>query len=192
MKVKLVNSSPITNDDIELYKEKTSKLKGVAFTSNDIGLDKRIVSIRLIGDTDLILVNPRIVKTSDNLVVYFERDSLKPIKVRKTIRNTYVVVDTDNLGQVEFKPSSENNKWETQNQFMEDAGLLESVLVQRAIDAIDGIDITDKSRAYTQTVQSKKQPGRNERVMIQSPQGETLFVKYKKAEEYIKLGYSVL
>lgn len=192
MKVKLINSSPITNDDIELYKEKTSKLKGVAFTSNDIGLDKRIVSIRLIGDTDLILVNPKIVKTSDNLVVYFERDSLKPTKVRKTVRNTYVVVDTDNLGQVEFKPSSENNKWETQNQFMEDAGLLESVLVQRAIDAIDGIDITDKSRAYTQTVQSNKQPGRNERVMIQSPQGETLFVKYKKAEEYIKLGYSVL
>lgn len=192
MKVKLIKPSPITNDDIEFYKEKTSKLKGVSFTSNDIGLDKRIVSIRLIGDTDLILVNPKIVKTSDNLVVYFERDSLKPIKVRKTVRNTYVVVDTDNLGQVEFKPSNENNKWETQNDFMEDAGLLESVLVQRAIDAIDGIDITDKSRAYTQTVTSKKQPSRNERVMIQSPQGETLFVKYKKAEEYIKLGYSVL
>lgn len=192
MKVKLINPSPITNEDIELYREKTSKLKGVIFTSNDIGLDKRIVSVRLIGDTDLILVNPKIVKTSDNLVVYFERDSLKPTKVRKTVRNTYVVVDTDNLGQVEFKPSSENNKWETQNAFMEDAGLLESVLVQRAIDGIDGMDITDKSRAYTQTVTSKKQPSRNERVMIQSPQGETLFVKYKKAEEYIKLGYSVL
>ena len=192
MKVKLINPSPITSDDIELYKEKTSKLRGVVFTSNDIGLDKRIVSVRLIGDSDLILVNPKIVKTSDNLVVYFERDSLKPTKVRKTIRNTYVVIDTDNLGQVEFKPSAENNKWETQNQFMEDAGLLECILVQRAIDAIDGIDITHKSRAYTQTVKSNKQPGRNERVMIQSPQGETLFVKYKKAEEYIKLGYSVL
>ena len=192
MKVKLINPSPITSDDIELYKEKTSKLRGVVFTSNDIGLDKRIVSVRLIGDSDLILVNPKIVKTSDNLVVYFERDSLKPTKVRKTIRNTYVVIDTDNLGQVELKPSAENNKWETQNQFMEDAGLLESVLVQRAIDAIDGIDITDKSRAYTQTVQSNKQPGRNERVMIQSPLGETLFVKYKKAEEYLKVGYTIL
>ena len=192
MKVKLINPSPITSDDIELYKEKTSKLRGVVFTSNDIGLDKRIVSVRLIGDSDLILVNPKIVKTSDNLVVYFERDSLKPTKVRKTIRNTYVVIDTDNLGQVEFKPSAENNKWETQNQFMEDAGLLECILVQRAIDAIDGIDITDKSRAYTQTVQSNKQPGRNERVMIQSPMGETLFVKYKKAEEYLKVGYTIL
>lgn len=192
MKVKLINPSPITSDDIELYKEKTSKLKGVVFTSNDVGMDKRIVSVRLIGDDDLILVNPKIVNTSDNLVVYFERDTHKPTKVRKTVRNTYLIVDTDNLGQVEFRPSAENNKWETGDDFMQDAGLLECVLVQRAIDAIDGIDITHKSRAYTQTVQSNKQPGRNERVMIQSPQGETLFVKYKKAEEYIRLGYTIL
>jgi hypothetical protein len=192
MKVKLIKPSSITNDDIELYKEKTSKLKGVAFTSNDINLDKRIVSIRLMGDSDLILVNPRIIKTSDNLVVYFERDSLKPTKVRKTVRNAHIIIDTDNLGQVEFKPFSENNKWETQNDFMEDAGLLESVLVQRAIDAIDGIDITDKSRVYTQTVKSNKLPGRNERVMLQSSNGETVFVKYKKAEEYIKIGYQLL
>ncbi len=108
MKVKLIKPSSITNDDIELYKEKTSKLKGVAFTSNDINLDKRIVSIRLMGDSDLILVNPRIIKTSDNLVVYFERDSLKPTKVRKTVRNAHIIIDTDNLGQVEFKPFSEN------------------------------------------------------------------------------------
>jgi hypothetical protein len=192
MKVKLIKPSSITNDDIELYKEKTSKLKGVAFTSNDINLDKRIVSIRLMGDSDLILVNPKIIKTSDNLVVYFERDSLKPTKVRKTVRNAHIIIDTDNLGQVEFKPFSENNKWETQNDFMEDAGLLESVLVQRAIDAIDGIDITDKSRVYTQTVKSNKLPGRNERVMLQSSNGETVFVKYKKAEEYIKIGYQLL
>ena len=75
---------------------------------------------------------------------------------------------------------------------MEDAGLLEAVLVQRAIDAIDGIDITDKSRAYTETVQSKKEPSRNERVILQSSSGETVFVKYKKAEEYIKMGYQLL
>jgi hypothetical protein len=75
---------------------------------------------------------------------------------------------------------------------MEDAGLLEAVLVQRAIDAIDGIDITDKSRAYTETVQSKKEPSRNERVMLQSSAGETVFIKYKKAEEYIKMGYRLL
>jgi peptide deformylase len=192
MKVKLINSSPILNDDIELYKDRTSKLKGVVFTSNDIGLDKRIVSVRLIGEDDLVLVNPVIVEKSDNLLVYFEKDSNKANKVRKTIRYPYLIVDTDNLGRVEFKATNETNKWENINHLMEDAGLLEAVLVQRAIDAIDGIDITDKSRAYTETVQSKKEPSRNERVMLQSSTGETVFVKYKKAEEYIKMGYRLL
>jgi peptide deformylase len=192
MKVKLINPSPILNDDIELYKDKTSKLKGVVFTSNDIGLEKRIVSVRLIGEDDLVLVNPVIVEKPDNLLVYFEKDSNKANKVRKTIRYPYLIVDTDNLGRVEFKATNENNKWESLNHLMEDAGLLEAVLVQRAIDAIDGIDITDKSRAYTETVQSKKEPSRNERVMLQSSAGETVFVKYKKAEEYIKLGYRLL
>jgi peptide deformylase len=192
MKVKLINSSPILNDDIELYKNRTSKLKGVVFTSNDIGLDKRIVSVRLIGEDDLVLVNPVIVEKSDNLLVYFEKDSNKANKVRKTIRYPYLIVDTDNLGRVEFKATNETNKWENINHLMEDAGLLEAVLVQRAIDAIDGIDITDKSRAYTETVQSKKEPSRNERVILQSSSGETVFVKYKKAEEYIKMGYQLL
>jgi hypothetical protein len=192
MKVKLINPSPILNDDIELYKDRTSKLKGVVFTSNDIGLDKRIVSVRLIGDDDLVLVNPVIVEKSDNLLVYFEKDSNKANKVRKTIRYPYLIVDSDNLGRVEFKATNETNKWESLNHLMEDAGLLEAVLVQRAIDAIDGIDITDKSRAYTETVQSKKEPSRNERVMLQSSAGETVFVKYKKAEEYIKMGYRLL
>jgi peptide deformylase len=192
MKVKLINPSPILNDDIELYKDRTSKLKGVVFTSNDIGLDKRIVSVRLIGDDDLVLVNPVIVEKSDNLLVYFEKDSNKANKVRKTIRYPYLIVDSDNLGRVEFKATNETNKWESLNHLMEDAGLLEAVLVQRAIDAIDGIDITDKSRAYTETVQSKKEPSRNERVMLQSSAGETVFVKYKKAEEYIKMGYQLL
>jgi hypothetical protein len=192
MKVKLINPSPILNDDIEFYKDRTSKLKGVVFTSNDIGLDKRIVSVRLIGEDDLVLVNPVIVEKPDNLLVYFEKDSNKANKVRKTIRYPYLIVDTDNLGRVEFKATNETNKWESLNHLMEDAGLLEAVLVQRAIDAIDGIDITDKSRAYTETVQSKKEPSRNERVMLQSSAGETVFVKYKKAEEYIKMGYRLL
>jgi hypothetical protein len=192
MKVKLINPSPILNDDIELYKDRTSKLKGVVFTSNDIGLEKRIVSVRLIGEDDLVLVNPVIVEKPDSLLVYFEKDSNKANKVRKTIRYPYLIVDTDNLGRVEFKATNENNKWESLNHLMEDAGLLEAVLVQRAIDAIDGIDITDKSRAYTETVQSKKEPSRNERVMLQSSAGETVFVKYKKAEEYIKMGYRLL
>lgn len=198
MKIKKIETSPINSEDIEFYKLGTSKLKGFWFTSNDINFEtiaftpKRIVSLRVIGDNDLILVNPKLLKTSDNSVIYFEKDTIKANKVRKTVRYTSVIIDTDNLGQVEFKPTNEKQKWENSSHFMEDAGLLECVLVQRAIDAIDGIDITSPQRAYSQTVITKKRPGRNERVMIQSPEGETLFIKYKSAETYIQQGYSLL
>jgi hypothetical protein len=192
MKVKLINPSPILNDDIELYKDRTSKLKGVVFTSNDIGLDKRIVSVRLIGDDDLVLVNPVIVEKSDNLLVYFEKDSNKANKVRKTIRYPYLIVDSDNLGRVEFKATNETNKWESLNHLMEDAGLLEAVLVQRAIDAIDGIDITHPTRQYSETITKDKEPGRNERVMLQGPAGEMEFVKSKKVDSYLQKGWNLI
>lgn len=192
MKIKLIAESPIEAFDIEMYKLKISKLKGVMHTANDVDMDKRIVSLRIMSDDDLILVNPKISKVSDDMVIYYEKDTHKPTKVRKTVRYTSLIVDTDNLGQVEFKPSSENRKWANANQFMEDAGLLECVMVQRAIDAINGIDITHISRAYTETKTAEVKPKRNERVMIQSPTGESLFVKYKKAGEYLSKGYSIL
>lgn len=191
MKVKLIENSNIDLNDIEFYKNAVSKLKGVVFNANDVGMDKRIVSVRVMTDDDLILVNPKIVKVSETPVVYYERDTYKPTKVRKTVRHSYMIVETDNLGNVEFKSTFEVGKWKSANEFMGDPGLLECILVQRAIDSINGIDITHPSIAYKEQRTNDKM-GRNERVMLQSPSGETLFIKYKKADEYISKGYKVL
>jgi hypothetical protein len=192
MKVGILHKTPIQTEDIELYKERVSKLKGVVFNANDVGIDKRIISVRLLGEEDLILVNPKIINQSTTSTVYYERDTYKPNKVRKTVRFRTIIVETDNLGMVEFKPTNEKEKWETTNDFFEDGGLLECVLVQRAIDAIDGIDITHTSRAYIETIISKPKTGRNERVMLASPEGETVFIKYKNADGYIQKGYKLI
>lgn len=192
MKIGIINDSSIQSEDIELYREKVAALKGIVFNANDVGIDKRIISVRLIGEEDLILVNPKITNNSTNSVVYFEKDTHKSKKIRKTIRYKSIIVQTDNLGLVEFKPTNEKEKWETMDDFMSDAGLLECVLVQRAIDAIDGIDITDKRRAYTETVRTQSKPGRNERVMLASPEGETVFTKYKNADTYLEMGYKLI
>jgi hypothetical protein len=74
---------------------------------------------------------------------------------------------------------------------MEDGGLVETVLVQRLIDAIDGIDVTNPIRRYENKIVSQK-INRNERVMIQSPKGETIFMKYKKAIPLFKVGYKLI
>ena len=114
------------------------------FTAADVDMDKRIITIRLGSiEDELTLVNPVIEKTSDQPLVYFEKDTTKN-KVRKTIRFPYVIVETDNLGKVEFK--AETNEWKTSDEFFGDKGLLEAVLVQRLIDAINGIDINNISK----------------------------------------------
>jgi len=191
MKVQKINQSTITQDDITEYKIRVNKLEGVVFNASDVDMDKRIISIRLGNKEDeLTLVNPKLLKHSDEPVVYFEKDTLKNNKVRKTIRSTYLLIDTDNLGKVEFK--AKKSDWKDADEFFGDEGLLECVLVQRAMDAIEGIDITHPSRVYSQTIRKDKEPGRNERVMLQGPAGEMEFVKNKKVDSYLQKGWSII
>jgi hypothetical protein len=91
------------------------------------------------------------------------------------------------LGNVEFK--SDSKEWNTSDEFFADKGLLEAVLVQRLIDAISGIDITHQSRQYSETITKDKEPGRNERIMLQGPNGEMEFVKNKKIDSYLQNGW---
>jgi len=190
MKVQKIEESKISQDDISRYKDAISKLNGFMFTALDVSMNLRIVTIRLGNvEDELTLVNPKIVKTSETPLVYFEKDSNKE-KIRKTIRFPYIIVETDNLGQVEFK--AEKNEWKTSDEFFGDAGLVECVIAQRLIDAINGIDVTHPSRQYSETITKDKEPGRNERVMLQGPNGEMEFVKSKKVDSYLEKGWNLI
>lgn len=191
MKVQKINEGPITSEDIALYKEAISKLEGVVFNSADVNMDKRIITIRLgEKENELTLVNPKVLQLSDKPLVYFEKDTNKVNKVRKTVRYPWLVLETDNLGKVEFK--SEKQDWKDADEFFGDVGLLECVLVQRALDAINGIDVTHPSRAYSETIVKGEKAGRNEKVMLQGPNGEMAFVKYKKIDSYLLQGWTLI
>jgi hypothetical protein len=193
MKVQKINESSITDKDISNYKQAISKLEGFMFTAADVNIDKRIITIRLGNvDDELTLVNPKVIKNSDSPVVYYEKDTHKQNKVRKTIRSTYLLIDTDNLGQVEFKATNDKMDWKNADEFFGDVGLMECVLVQRLIDAIEGIDITHPNRQYSETIIKDKQTGRNERVMLQGPAGEMEFVKSKKVNSYLEKGWNLI
>ena len=86
MKIKRIEQSSVTKEDIAKYKELVQQREGMMHTANDVGMNKRIVTFRPDEkDTELTLVNPRIVEGSDNAVVYFEKDNYKD-KIRKTVR----------------------------------------------------------------------------------------------------------
>lgn len=191
MIVKRVEKTPVTNEELNEYKKRISKLdKEYAVNALDVGMEKRIVTIKFGGEyDDLTLVNPIVTETSEAMVVYFERDSVKQ-KTRKTARHKSFKVDTDNLGIVEF--SSDKDTWENQDEYMNDLGLFECITAQRLIDSIDGIDVTSPVRRYSAEIKKEKKPGRNERVMLQSPEGEMEFVKYKKAQPLLDKGYKLV
>lgn len=190
MKIQRVEKTPVTTEELNEYKERISKLNEVAVTALDVGMNKRIITLKFGGEyDDLTLVNPIVTEKSEDMVVYFEKDSTKN-KTRKTTRHTWFKVETDNLGVVEF--SADNKTWETQDEFFNDLGLFECVMAQRLIDSIDGIDVNSPLRRYTQQITAEKKPGRNERVMLQSPEGEMEFVKYKNAGPYLAKGYQLM
>jgi hypothetical protein len=190
MIVKAINKTEVTAEDLNQYKKAISNLEGITFSGNDVGIDKRIITLRFGGEYDeLTLVNPVVTERSDNLVVYYEKDLVKK-KTRKTARHTSFSVETDNLGLVEFK--ADKSSWKNNDEFMADIGLFECVIAQRLIDSIDGIDVTHPTRRYTTQITAKKTPGRNERVMLQSPEGEMEFVKYKKAQTLLNKGYQLV
>ena len=191
MKIQRVKKTPVTTEELNEYKQRISKLdKEFAINALDVGMNKRIITLRFGGDYgELTLVNPIVTNRSEQMVVYYEKDSVKN-KTRKTVRHSSFTVDTDNLGKVEF--SADKSNWKNEQEYMEDLGLFECITAQRLIDSIDGIDVTSPKRRYTTQIIADKKPERNQRVMIQSPEGEMEFVKYKNAQPLIDKGYKLM
>ena len=107
----------------------------------------------------------------------------KPIR---TIRANYVVVQTDNLGELRFEINPEKDR--EGDRVSDDT--MKTVVVQHEIDHLDGITI--KERVYSTTVVKKQDYGRNEKVVMKSPDGELIEVKVKKANNYFLQGYEIV
>lgn len=165
---------------------------GVGLAANQIGLDVRACIINV--KEPLVLINPRVVEVSNETIAYVEQCLSIPKTMRKplkTVRHKSFTVECDNLGTVLFSPDSKEG-WKDSNEFFSDAGLLECVVAQHEIDHLNGVLMTDTQRRYTTTVTSTKKYGRNDRVMVKLPNGNTEFMKYKKAEPMLSLGAEIL
>ena len=166
------------------------KEKGFGLSANQIGVDKRMCVINI--KEPMVLVNPKIVKRSEEAVQYIESCLSLPKTMRKpknTVRSISITVETDNLGTVEFGPDEKDKIGTEGHNYFADEGLLECVVAQHEIDHLDGILIIDQVRAYNIQRVSEKKYGRNEKVMVKSPEGDTDFMKYKKAVPLLEKGY---
>jgi peptide deformylase len=156
---------------------------GIGLSANQIGLDVRACVINVVDP--LVLINPSVVEVSQDTVAYVEQCLSIPKTMRKpvkTVRHKSITIECDNLGTVVFSPDNKIGNWKDGEEFFQDMGLLECVCAQHEIDHLNGVLITDPIRRYNPTYYAPKRYGRNEMVMVKLPNGETEFMKYKKAQ----------
>jgi peptide deformylase len=162
---------------------------GVGLSANQIGVNKRACVIKF-NDVELFLLNPVITERSNEGFIFYEGCLSMPDTIKKpvrTLRSTYVVVQTDNLGELRFEITPEEDR-KLEGQMSE--GTMKTVVVQHEIDHLDGITIKD--RVYSTTITKKQSYGRNDKIIMKAPNGDFVEVKYKKANNYFLKGYEVV
>lgn len=181
----------------EITQEESDKLRktleegmreypGLGISATQLGIKKRACLIKF-RDQELFLLNPVVKEKSKEGFIFYEACLSIPKTLKsfvKTIRPCKVVIDTDNLGELTFEINAEGDKDEVSTETMM------TVIVQHEIDHLDGITILD--RVYTTTIQKDKVFGRNEKVVMKSPDGDFVEVKYKKANDYYLKGYELI
>jgi len=161
---------------------------GLGISATQLGIKKRACLIQF-GDEELFLLNPVIKEKSKDGFLFYEgclsipRTLEKPVR---TIRACRVVIDTDNMGEMTFEINPEGDK---QGEQISKETMM-TVIVQHEIDHLDGITIKD--RVYSTTVVKPQSYGRNDKVVMKSPDGEMVEVKYKKANDYFLKGYEIV
>ena len=193
---KPLEPKPMTQEQIDevstILLQELKRHGGIGLSANQIGLDVRACVINV--KEPLVLINPKVTEVSKETVAYVEQClSLDKTmrKPTKTVRHKSFTIECDNLGTVIFSPD-QKEEWKDSNEFFSDEGLLESVCAQHEIDHLNGVLITDSIRRYTTTVTSTKKYGRNDKVMVKLANGDTEFMKYKKAQPLLSQGAEIL
>ena len=163
---------------------------GLGLSANQIGISKSVSVIRVKKDKDpLILMNPTITEYSKEKLVFTEGCLSLPGKLTNTVRSTKVTVSTLNhANPIPFGPEVEPI---TQESVRSDYGILEAVCVQHEIDHLNGVLMTDDGVRYNPPPEKKVKYGRNDKVMVEK-NGETQYIKYKKADELLADGWKIL
>jgi peptide deformylase len=189
LKTPVLKSEITTSEADELRKTLESAHKqfgGIGISATQIGIKKRACYIKF-RDTELFLINPFIKERSKDAFLFFEACLSMPRTMDvplRTIRSSKVTIVTDNMGELEFEINAEGDKEEVSTETMM------TVLVQHEIDHLDGITIKD--RVYSTTIVNKVNYGRNDKIVMKSPDGDMVEVKYKRANEYFLKGYEIL
>ena len=181
--IKILKTKCTPSTDDKYNEEVTTKLfnvlneseNGIGLSCNQINITDAKVCVINIKEP-IILVNPKITKTSDEKFIFPEGCLSFPNKHIRTERYVEVTVEADNHEeQLSFSADSDD---------VNDA--FECACVQHEIAHLDGLTMFDFEYKL-EPVNSDKLYGRNQKITI-SDGSETKTLKYKKALPLIESG----
>ena len=163
---------------------------GIGLSAIQIGIPKSVSIVRVRKDNPpIILMNPTIVAASSEKLIFTEGCISLPGKLANTVRSLKVTVSTLNhANPLSFGPDTDPI---TQESVGKDLGLLESICIQHETDHTNGVLMIDDGVRFVPTIEKKVKHGRNDKVMVEKD-GETQYIKYKKALELVKQGWKIL
>lgn len=162
----------------KLLNELTESKNGVGLAANQIGINKRVCVINV--KEPIVLINPKIVDTSEETFVFPEGCLSFPNKHVRTTRFVEVTVEADNHeGKLSFSADSDD---------INDA--FECACVQHELDHLDGIIMFDREWKQ-EPIRVEKKIGRNEKVTI-TDGTETKTLKYKKAQPLLESEWEIV
>jgi peptide deformylase len=180
-------------DELEnTLKEGLKTYPGLGISATQLGIKKRACYIKFGDDEngrEMFLLNPVIVERSKEGFLFYEGCLSIPKTIEKslrTIRASKVIVQTDNLGELVFEINPEEDRAGERVSIE----TMMTVIVQHEIDHLDGITIRD--RVYNTQITKKQTYGRNDLIVMKSPSGEMVEVKFKKANNYFLQGYEIV
>jgi len=161
------------------------EVQGFGLAANQIGI-KNSRSCILNVKEEIELINPRIVDKEGTTRTWEKCLSIPGERVR-TQRSVWVTVEADNwMGKLEFGPGSWNEADENnEDKKLEHLAYLESIVVQHEMDHLNGKTIFDREierEPYESSDLEKL--GRNDKVEVENPDGDTFEVKWKYAKKH--------
>ena len=156
----------------QLLHEIRNSENGIGLAANQIGIQKRVCVINV--KEPIVLINPKIVKRSEEQFIFPEGCLSFPDSKVKTQRYVSIDVQSDNHDEI--------LSFSAESQDINDA--FECVCVQHEIDHLDGITMFDrefKQEPIVKGINAPKKIGRNEKVTI-TKGTESKILKYKKAQ----------
>lgn len=175
---------------IKLIKALDETKVGIGLSANQIGIPKSVSVVRAKKDLPpIILMNPVITDSSKEKIVYMEGCLSLPGKIVSTVRSINITVNT--LNHANPIPFGPDNVPVTNETSASDKGLLECICIQHEIDHLNGKLIIDKDVRLEQTKPEILKHGRNDKVIVEK-NGDTQYIKYKKALELINQGWKLL